>query len=92
MLFKLVIKSAIVYNSGYRKEGEWALNISSVVIFGRIHTVENEEKKREICTKLCRRFTEDEEYLRKELENAFARVNCLELQIEHMTGKLVNES
>ena len=34
----------------------------------------------------------DEEYLQKELTNAFPRVNCLELTIEHMTGKLVNES
>jgi hypothetical protein len=31
-------------------------------------------------------------YLQKELANAFSRVNCLELAIEHMTGKLVNEA
>ena len=30
--------------------------------------------------------------LEKELKVAFSRVNCLELEIEHMTGKLVNES
>ena len=28
----------------------------------------------------------------KELTNALPRVQCLELEIEHMTGKLVNES
>lgn len=38
------------------------------------------------------KFTDDEEYLQKELKNAFPRVNCLELIPEHMTGKLVNES
>ena len=84
--------SFCVYNKGYRKEGEWALNIKSVVIFGRIQLVEDEEKSRMICTRLCRKFTDDEEYLRKELENAFPRVQCLEMTIEHMTGKLVNES
>ncbi len=31
-------------------------------------------------------------YLEKELTNALPRVQCLELEIEHMTGKLVNES
>ena len=31
-------------------------------------------------------------YLQRELASAFGRVNCLELAIEHMTGKLVNES
>ncbi len=84
--------SFCVYDKGYRKEGEWALNIKSVVIFGRIRLVEDEEKSRMICTRLCRKFTDDEEYLRKELENAFPRVQCLEMTIEHMTGKLVNES
>ena len=47
---------------------------------------------REICTNLVRKFTNDEEYLQMELTNAFPKVCCLELTIEHMTGKLVNES
>ena len=84
--------SYCVYDEGYRKEGEWALNINSVVIFGRIKLVDNPEKAREICTHLCRKFTDDEEYLQKELKNALPRVQCLELTPEHMTGKLVNES
>ena len=84
--------SYCVMDQGYRKEGEWALNIRSVIIFGRMHIVEDEDKKREICTNLCRKFTDDEAYLEKELKNAFLRVCCLELEPEHMTGKLVNES
>lgn len=84
--------SYCVCDSGYRKEGEWALNIKSVIVFGRIRVVEDEEKKREICTRLTRKFTDDEEYLKKEMTNAFPRVCCLELIPEHMTGKLVNES
>jgi len=84
--------SYCVMDEGYRKDGEWALNINSVVVFGRIQIVEDEGKKREICTNLVRKFTDDEAYLQKELTNAFPRVNCLELTIEHMTGKLVNES
>ena len=81
-----------VYNQGYRKEGEWALNITSVVIFGRIRPVNDPEKAKTICTNLCRKFTDDEAYLQKELTNALPRVQCLELIPEHMTGKLVNES
>lgn len=84
--------SYCVMDESFRRDGEWALNIKSVVVFGRIRVVENEAKKREICTNLVRKFTDDEEYLQKELTNAFPRVNCLELTIEHMTGKLVNES
>ena len=84
--------SYCVMDEGYRREGEWALNINSVVVCGRMRTVEDEDKKREICTNLVKKFTDDEAFLQYELANSFARVNCLELTIEHMTGKLVNES
>lgn len=84
--------SYCVMDEGYRKPGEWALNINSVVVFGRMRIVEDEAKKREICTNLVLKFTDDKAYLEKELKVAFSRVNCLELEIEHMTGKLVNES
>lgn len=84
--------SYCVMDEGYRKPGEWALNINSVVVFGRMRIVEDEAKKREICTNLVQKFTDDEAYLEKGLRVAFPRVNCLELEIEHMTGKLVNES
>ena len=81
-----------VMDQGFRREGEWALNIRSVIVFGRIEIVTDEEKKREICSSLCRKFTDDEEYLGEELKNSFPRVCCLELIPEHMTGKLVNEA
>jgi len=81
-----------VYEKGHASDGEWALNVRSVVIFGRIALVEDEEKAAMICTALCRKFTDDEAYLKRELENALSRVQCLELTPEYMTGKLVNES
>ena len=84
--------SYCVYDEGYKKEGEWALNIKSVITFGRIRFVEDEDIARKICTELVKKFTDDQDYLEKELQNAFPRVQCLELIPEHMTGKLVNES
>ena len=84
--------SFCVYDKGYRKDGEWALNINSVVCFGRIKLIDDEDRAKDICTKLCRKFTDDEEYIKKELDSALSRVQCFELEIEHMTGKLVNES
>ncbi|MCR5207553.1 MAG: pyridoxamine 5'-phosphate oxidase family protein [Eubacterium sp.] len=81
-----------VFDKGYRKENEWALNVKSVVVFGKISVVTDEAKVKEICSELCRRFTDDEEYLKHELETAFTRVQCLELVPEHITGKLVNEA
>ncbi|MBR1721437.1 MAG: pyridoxamine 5'-phosphate oxidase family protein [Treponema sp.] len=84
--------SFCVCDKGYRKEGDWALNIKSVVVFGKIKLINDIKKAEEFCTKLTRKFTDDQEYLEKELANALSRVQCLEFTIEHMTGKLVNES
>lgn len=84
--------SFCVWDAGYRKEGEWALNVTSVIVFGRIRLVVDEEKAKLIGENLCRKFTDDEEYIRHEIQSAISRVQCLELTIDHMTGKLVNES
>ena len=84
--------SFCVLDKGFRKDGEWALNIKSVVAFGKVSLVTDSKKAEEICTKLVQKFTDDKEYLEKELKNALPRVQCFEFTIEHITGKLVNES
>lgn len=84
--------SFCVYDKGYRKEDEWALNIRSVVVFGRMNIVEDKNKIEEICTNICGKFTDDVGYAEKELLNFGSEVLCLELYPEHITGKLVNES
>ena len=53
---------------------------------------EDDALRRKIATGLCRKFTDDEAFLQKELTNALPRASFLELIPEHMTGKLVNES
>ncbi len=84
--------SYCVYDAGYRKEGQWALNVRSVVVFGRIGFVTDEKKVREIGENLLRKFTDDEAYIQNEILNALPRAQCLVLTIDHMSGKLVNES
>ena len=86
--------SYCVYDQGFRKDGDWALNIRSVVVFCRARIVDDAEDdlRRRIAVGLCRKFTDDEAFLQKELVNAMPRAAFLELTIDHMTGKLVNES
>lgn len=84
--------SYCVYDQGYRKDGEWALNIKSVVVFGRIRPVTDTEMTLEACRNLCLKFTDDKNYVEYELTHFGSKVLCLELTPEHMTGKLVNES
>ncbi len=84
--------SFCVMDEGFRKPGDWALNITSVVVFGRIRPVEDRERALDKVLALGIRYHPTVEAARKELEKAADRVVCLELTIEHMTGKLVNES
>ena len=81
-----------VVEKGAPVEGDWALKVKSVVVFGRMSLVTDEEQAVKICSAICRKFTDDEDYLRRELASALPRVQCLALTPEHVTGKLVTES
>ena len=83
--------SFCVMDSGFKKEGDWASNITSVVVFGRLKKVEDAEKTKEKVCKIGLKYHPTPEAVEIEWENAKNRVLCLELTIEHMTGKLVNE-
>ena len=60
--------SFCVYDNGYKKNGEWSLNISSVIIFGRIHIVDDSENANEIYRKLSLNFTSDIDYIDSEIK------------------------
>lgn len=84
--------SFCVYDSGYKKENEWALNIRSVIVFGRIKLVEDYDRVVDISRKLSHKFTSDDEYIDDEIRRFASATVLLELTPEHITGKLVNES
>ena len=84
--------SFCVYDKGYKKDGEWALNISSVIVFGKIYIVEDIEKSLEIYRNLSFKFTTDIEYINSEIEKFAKDTLCFELRPEHITGKIVNEA
>lgn len=84
--------SFCVYDEGYRNEGEWALNIKSVIIFGKIREISELDEVIDISRKLSYKFTSDSEYIENEIEKYAKGTLLLELIPEHMTGKLVTES
>ena len=84
--------SFCVYDGGYRREGEWALNIRSVIVFGRLHVVEDEEKAMDFVRRLSAKFTDDTDYVEREIAQALDHTLIFTLTPEHMTGKLVNEA
>lgn len=87
--------SFCVMDEGYREEGDWALNIKSVVAFGRARMFtydEEPELVRDVCVGLSAKFTEDPNYADDEIAKVGKNVLCVEITIDHMTGKLVNEA
>lgn len=84
--------SFCVYDSGFKKEGDWALNIKSVIVFGRISVVEDKEFGLHAVRQLSYKFTDDEEYIDDDIRRNGKAVVMLSLTPEHMTGKLVNEA
>ena len=84
--------SFCVYDQGFRREGEWALNIRSVIVFGRIEIITDTEKIYEISRMLSHKFTQDENYIEEEIRKSGPRTYMFALVPEHITGKLVNEA
>ncbi|MBQ9849553.1 MAG: pyridoxamine 5'-phosphate oxidase family protein [Clostridia bacterium] len=84
--------SFCVYDEGYRKDGEWSLNISSVIVFGRMNIVKDSEKANRIYRSMSLKYTSDIEYIDSEIRKFAKDTVCYELQPEHITGKIVNES
>lgn len=84
--------SFCTYDSGFRREGEWALNIKSVIVFGRIEIIEDRDRIYEIARKLSYKFTDDETYIEREIKHSGPRTLMFALVPEHMSGKIVNEA
>ena len=74
-----------------KREGEWWLNFESVVVFGRVEFIEDYDKALQISKDLSYKFTDDEEYIQKELDHSGPGVLVFALVPEHITGKRVNE-
>ena len=84
--------SFCVYDQGFRREGEWALNIRSVIVFGRIQILEDHAQAIDITRTLSYKYTQDTDFIENTIRESGANVLVFRLIPEHITGKLVNES
>jgi len=84
--------SFCVYEPGTAKEGEWALWVRSVILFGRMRLVEDMDRIVEVTGALSRKFTDDEQYIQEEIRLHGHRTLLLRLTPEHICGKQVEES
>jgi nitroimidazol reductase NimA-like FMN-containing flavoprotein (pyridoxamine 5'-phosphate oxidase superfamily) len=79
-------------NKGYKEENSWIWHITSVVCFGKIRFVNDKDEFVPLLRNIGNKYYPNKEEVEKEIEETINRVQILELNIEHMTGKLVKES
>ena len=84
--------SFCTYDKGYRNEGEWAWNVKSVIVFGRMAIIDDLEQIADITRKLSYKFTQDESYIEKEIRESGPATLLLQLDPEHICGKSVVEA
>ena len=82
--------SFCVYDKGEKKENHWSLNVKSVIVFGLIHRVDLWDDT--LMWNFCKRFTDDTEYVSNEINTFRKNTVILCLEIQNMTGKIVNEA
>ena len=73
------------------KEEPWAPFLQSVVVFGRCHLVENQEDCIRLVKKFAMKYYPDEKLVDEEVKISGKAVQMFEIEIEHLSGKEVQE-
>lgn len=84
--------SYCVFGQDFRKEGDWAKYVKSVIVFGKAELVEDRDEIIRICRLLCDKFPCTKEYVEHEIAHDTDRTLVIAIDIEDMNGKLVHEA
>ena len=79
-----------VWDEEYRKSGDWAWYVTSVIVRGQAEPVEEPDLLEDRMRTFAMKYCPTEEDIRKEMA-ALDRVQLVGIRIGHMTGKLVHE-
>lgn len=73
------------------EDGEWAPYVQSVVVFGRCRLVDDTAKTEAEVRRLALKYYPSAEEVERELEKYLSAVQLYEIEVEHLTGKQVQE-
>ena len=79
--------SFCVMDKGFKKDGEIVSDPAVLIMM-----VNDPDKVKEICTQLCLKFTDDQNYIDHELKYSGPSVQCFELIPDYISGKIIKES
>jgi nitroimidazol reductase NimA-like FMN-containing flavoprotein (pyridoxamine 5'-phosphate oxidase superfamily) len=83
--------SLTVLDQGYKKEGDWAWYVTSVILFGHIEILDKEEEIIEKARPIGLKYYPDAKSVEAVLAGTSGHLQALVLHIDHMTGKRVHE-
>ncbi len=84
--------SFTIFDKGVKRVNHWSLDITSVIAFGKISVVKNRDTAYEKVSKLAQKYFPDKGEVEPEMQKHFNNALCLKFTIEHISGKIVNES
>lgn len=80
-----------VYGNETIKEEPWAPYMQSTVVFGRCHLLESSENTMALLKRFAMKYFPDEQMVDEEIAHAGKAVQMFEIEIEHLSGKEVQE-
>ena len=80
-----------VFGNEMVKEEAWAPFLQSVVVFGRCHLVESQEDTIALVKKFAAKYYPNMDMINEEVALSGRAVQMFEIQIEHLSGKEVQE-
>ena len=83
--------SYCVFDEGVKNDDGWSYTFRSVIVFGRIRTLTDDDGKVEKLTHLGDKFFPTHDETVREIERLLHRTEVFEITIEHMSGKTVVE-
>lgn len=83
--------SYCVFDEGVKNDDGWSYIFRSVIVFGRIRTLTDDDEKVEKLTHLGDKFFPTHDETVSEIERLLHRTEVFEITIEHMSGKTVVE-
>ena len=83
--------SYCVMDKGIKAEDSWWYTFKSVIVFGKIRILTDEDEKIDKLTHLGDKFFPTHEETVDEINRLLDKTEVFEITIDHMTGKLVYE-
>lgn len=80
-----------VYGNEMIKKEAWAPYMQSTVVFGRCHLINDRDEAIKLVKKLAMKYYPEESIADEEIASSGTRFQMFEIEIEHMTGKEVQE-